>query len=158
MRAPIFIIAIFLLVAFAAMSLNFASYHIQASATIAQLEDKVRLKDPTYQEVKTFIEKDQADHNVWQYGVYNCCDFTADVIDRAQQVGLRCGAVWVQLENTVAEDYLHALVAFNTTDRGAIFIEPQSDEEVTLEVGELYSFLPAAGEITKVTILWSTYN
>jgi len=157
MRASRFV-AIFLLVAFAVMSLNFAYYHIQASATIAQLEDKVQLRDPTYQEVKTFIESDQANRNTWQYGVYNCCDFTADVITNAQKVGLRCGAVWVQLENTVADDYLHALVAFNTTDRDVIFIEPQSDEEVALKVGEPYSFLPTAGEITKLTILWSTYN
>jgi hypothetical protein len=32
-------------------------------------------------------------------------------------------------------------VAFNTTDRGFIFIEPQSDEIVDLEVGKNYNKL-----------------
>lgn len=41
----------------------------------------------------------------------------------------------------------HAIVAFDTTDKGIVFFEPQTDDEVDLQVGARYhqSVLPQPG-------------
>ncbi len=54
----------------------------------------------------------------------------------------------------------YRIVAFETVDRGFIFIRPRSHEEVKVEVGKSYSelngfpSLPYDDTITKITIVW----
>ena len=54
----------------------------------------------------------------------------------------------------------YRIVAFETVDRGFIFIRPRSHEEIKVEVGKSYSelngFSPPAYDdtITKITIAW----
>ena len=91
------------------------------------------LKDPTYQQVKTFMAADRTNDNPYVDDTYVCEDFSADVIVHALQQKIRCGYVSIRYS-----DSAHAIVAFNTTDRGLIYIEPQSDEEVNLAAGKHY--------------------
>jgi hypothetical protein len=44
----------------------------------------------------------------------------------------------------------HAVVAFNTTDRGLIYIEPQTDAAIEPKVGEKYE----GKEIKEILIAW----
>ena len=54
----------------------------------------------------------------------------------------------------------YRIVAFDTVDRGFIFIRPRSHEEIKVEVGKSYSELngfpspPYDDTITKITIVW----
>jgi myosin heavy subunit len=88
------------------------------------------LRDPTYQEMKTFIAADKTDTNTYVDPTYVCEDFAYDVRVHAMQQKIRCAFVTIHYP-----DSAHAIVAFNTTDKGIIYIEPQSDEEVNLHAG-----------------------
>jgi len=90
------------------------------------------IRDPTYDEAIAFTNSDKTDENEYTPN-YVCYDFTADFNTNAFQMGYRCGFVYIEFF-----DSAHAIVCFNTTDRGLIYIEPQSDEIVTLAIGQLY--------------------
>lgn len=91
------------------------------------------IRDPTYQEALQFIEADQTDKNEYDEESYNCFHFTADFKGNAFQAGYRCGFVYVEFVEGA-----HAIVCFNTIGYGIIFIEPQSDDIVTLTIGQPY--------------------
>ncbi len=91
------------------------------------------LTDPTYQEMKRFISADRTDANEYVDDSYVCGDFSADVKKNANEQKIRCAYVVIDHPDTG-----HVIVAFNTTDKGIIYIEPQSDEEVNLQVGNKY--------------------
>jgi hypothetical protein len=93
------------------------------------------MTDPTYQQVKAFISADMTDSNPYVDDSYVCVDFSMDVISHALQQKFRCAYVGIRF---VGENAGHAIVAFNTTDRGLVFFEPQSDEEVNLQAGKHY--------------------
>jgi len=90
------------------------------------------LSDPTYNEAIAFINSDTTDENV--YGPdYVCYDFTADFNGNALQAGYRCGFVYIMFS-----DSAHALACFETPDMGLIYVEPQTDQIVTLAIGQPY--------------------
>ncbi len=91
------------------------------------------LRDPTYQEVKDFLAADTTDLNTYALYGYVCEDFSFDVRLHAMQQKIRCAFVYIFFASE-----RHAIIAFNTTDMGTIYIEPQSDEEVLLQVGKHY--------------------
>lgn len=93
------------------------------------------VRDPTYQEMLNFIASDRTDENEYSEN-YTCLHFTADVKNHAFQEGYRCGFVYL-----LFPDSAHAIVCFNTTDRGLVFIEPQSDDIVKVSIGQSYSEL-----------------
>ena len=93
-------------------------------------------KDPTYKEMKAFLTADITDSFDYVKNEFVCHDFGAEVTGNAREQRIRCAYVLI--------DYIdddtpgHAIIAFNTTDKGLIYIEPQSDEEVNLRVGYHY--------------------
>lgn len=100
--------------------------------------------DPTFAEMDAFIEADKTDENDYNQS-YVCYDFTADVIANAQEQGYRCGFVYIEYATSA-----HAVVCFNTTDFGLIYVEPQNDQIISIAVGQFY-----LGEIIlKIGIIW----
>ena len=91
------------------------------------------IRDPTYQEALQFVASDQTDKNAYDEQTYICFDFSADFEANAFEAGYRVGLVYIEFV-----DFAHSIVAFDTIDRGLIFIEPQDDEIVTLTVGKPY--------------------
>lgn len=96
------------------------------------------IKDPTYQQMLTFIKSDTTDQNTYVDGSYVCHDFTSDVKINAFNAGYRCYYVSIEMGRFMPTGVGHALVAFNTTDRGIIYIEPQSDRITNVKVGQPY--------------------
>jgi len=92
------------------------------------------VRDPTYREAIAFIRLDVTDKNEYVEDKYVCTNFAADVKNNAFKNGYRCGFVSIRFPEGLG----HAIVCFNTTDRGLIFIEPQTDEIVTVAIGETY--------------------
>jgi hypothetical protein len=90
------------------------------------------IRDPTYQEMLNFIALDKTDENEYSEN-YTCFHFTADVKGNAFKSGIKCGFVYVEFP-----DSAHAIVCFNTTNCQLIYIEPQSDDVVTLIIGQPY--------------------
>jgi hypothetical protein len=101
--------------------------------------------DPTYAEMEDFIARDKTDENTYTEN-YTCVNFAADVVNNAKAENLRCAFVYLRFPGGA-----HSVVAFNTIDRGLIFIEPQTDEEMRVEVGKPYSDM---GTVTSVIIVW----
>jgi hypothetical protein len=90
------------------------------------------ISDPTYQQTISFIATDKTNENEYSEN-YTCWNFVADVNNNAFRVGYRCGFVYIEFPTSA-----HAIVCFNTTDLGMIFIEPQDDNVMTLTVGQPY--------------------
>jgi len=108
------------------------------------LEKDYNLRDPTYKEAVEFIRSDQTDKNQYNQS-YTCIKFANDFRDNALNEGYRCGYVAIEFGETN-----HAIVCFNTSDNGLIFIEPQTDEIVTLTPEQ-----PYLGEIIhRFSITW----
>ncbi|WGM89116.1 MAG: hypothetical protein NUK63_09405 [Candidatus Bathyarchaeum tardum] len=107
-------------------------------------ENGYSTRNPTYQEALLFISSDLTDRNLYTDG-YVCYDFTADFNYNAEQQGYRCGFVYMTFSSGA-----HAIACFETTDRGLIYIEPQTDEIVNPAVGKMYN-----GEIIQsLGIIW----
>lgn len=80
------------------------------------------IKNPTYNEMIKFIENDTTDEKKYHRDYYNCLDFTNDVLENAKKQNIRVGFVHVFLDGRD-----HAIVCFDTTDKGLYFLEPQAD-------------------------------
>jgi hypothetical protein len=114
------------------------------------------LQNPTYQEMKTFLAQDSTNTNSYLEDTYVCVDFAAAVNSGAEAKGIRCAVVDI----FYPDGYGHTIVAFDTTDRGLIYVEPQFDQEVKLVVGRSYSQLnnfttaPRDDTIKRYLIVW----
>lgn len=105
----------------------------QVTALQNQLSSGHILADPTYASMEAFLASDKTDQNTYNATTYNCVNFSAVIADAAKQ-NIRYAFVDVDFPGTTG----HALVAFNTTDKGMVYIEPQNDCIVQLKVGAHY--------------------
>ncbi|HEX75532.1 MAG TPA: hypothetical protein G4O12_02995 [Dehalococcoidia bacterium] len=114
------------------------------------------LRNPTYREMKEFLAQDTTDSKKYIGDEYVCSDFCAEVNNNAEAQGIRCAIVSIYYP----EGYGHNIVAFETTDKGLKFIEPQFDDEVDLIVGKSYSQInnytppPRADTIGRFLVIW----
>jgi hypothetical protein len=92
------------------------------------------LMDPGYQEMQDFLTQDMTSEREYVEGEYVCVDFAADVKANAARRGIRCAYVVIEYRGETG----HTIIAFDTTDEGLVFIEPQFDWEVEPEIGERY--------------------
>ncbi|MBA7608676.1 hypothetical protein ES703_15857 [subsurface metagenome] len=103
------------------------------------------LKNPTFQELRDFILRDPTSRNEFVLNKYECRHFTTEVCNNAEAEGLRCAFVLLGFERGQ-----HAVVAFDTTDRGLVYIETQTDARIHPEVGGKYQ----GKEIKEILIAW----
>ena len=108
-----------------------------------EISPRVELRNPTYQELRDFIKHDLTDSNKYVKGVYMCADFAADVNNNAEFQGIRAAYVIIH-----AREWNHAVVAFETVDKGIIFIEPILDTEVEVVVGQPYRWMEGREDTT----------
>ncbi|MCL0091718.1 hypothetical protein M1N59_00390 [Dehalococcoidales bacterium] len=97
---------------------------------------RVDLHNPTYKELMDFLRRDKTDLKPYIKGEYTCSNFSADVNINAELEGIR--AAYVILRFAGEDVRGHAIVAFETVDKGLIFIEPQTDEIAKPVIGESY--------------------
>jgi hypothetical protein len=114
------------------------------------------LKNPTYQEMKAFLDQDATNSNTYNQDEYVCTDFAAGINNNADAAGIRCAIV----DMFYPKGYGHTIIAFETTDRGLIFIEPQFDLEVKIVAGKSYSQInnftppPRDDTINRFLVIW----
>lgn len=82
--------------------------------------DRYELHDPTYSEMIDFLRSDKTNQKEYIEDVYVCRHFANEVNNNSEACGIRCGYVSVFLSGP--ED--HAIVAFNTTDKGIVYYDP----------------------------------
>jgi len=92
------------------------------------------IRDPTYKEAMRFVRNDKTDSMKYDAEDFNCQDFAAMFKSNAFKAGYRCYYVVIDF----IADVGHAFVGFNTTDRGFIYIETQSDRKMSVEIGKPY--------------------
>jgi hypothetical protein len=93
-------------------------------------------KDVTKQEVIEFIKADKTDQSLYT-STYVCADYAEDVHNNAEAAGIKCAYVCINFEG---EPIGHAFNAFNTTDRGIIYVDCTSfDSIVSIDIGERYA-------------------
>jgi hypothetical protein len=122
------------------------NYNIENSATPQQYLENVgfplsstatglniTLTRPTYQEMKDFLANDPTSEKEYVAGLFECRHFATEVDNNAKAAGWQCGFALLCYANGQ-----HAVVAFNTSDMGIIFVEPQTDGVIDVAVGGTY--------------------
>lgn len=92
--------------------------------------------DPTWQQVQDFTANDFTDWRSYDSSSFICGDAAAQYHDAAEVAGFKCAFVHVRFEDDFEG---HACNAFNTTDKGLIFIDClEGDSKVKVEAGKPY--------------------
>jgi hypothetical protein len=78
----------------------------------------------TWMELVSFISDDHTNWNEYNVNKYNCLDFSIDLVENATKQNIKA---WIVSVMFYGEEVGHSFVAFDTTDRGIVFIEPQAD-------------------------------
>ena len=101
------------------------------------------IKDPTYSEMMSFLRADDTDKAEYVEDEYECTGFATDLCNSAEEEGIRCAYVTLKFPGGTG----HAIVAFDTIDKGLIYIEPQYDDLVRVEIGKYFHkcVVPKAG-------------
>ena len=118
---------------------DYANQSLQENSTqLSNLlsDDTYEFYDPTYAEVAQFMENDNTDALEYNAQNFSCLHFSQTFIANAIQLSMRCTLVIINFDET---NVSHAIVGFNTSDNGMVYIEPQFDEWVeNLEPGNDY--------------------
>ena len=80
----------------------------------------------SYAEVLAFLKEDQTNEVQYGVGQFDCKEYALFTWIHALTAGIDCYPVIVMRDAPTS----HMIVAFRTTDRHMIFIEPQADQEV----------------------------
>ncbi|MBM3149936.1 MAG: hypothetical protein FJ022_01375 [Chloroflexi bacterium] len=112
-----------------------AGYEAGRQAALKDTSNRFSLRNPTFQETMDFLARDKTNENKYVEGQYVCVDFSHEVNNNAEAQGIRCAVVDI----FYPEGKGHTIVAFETTDKGLQFVEPQFDHLVSVEVGKSYS-------------------
>lgn len=93
------------------------------------------LEDPTWSELEEFLERDDTDTIPYIEDSFDCSGFAITLRDRAWRYGMRCAYV----EIGFSREEGHALNAFDTTDKGLIYIDnTELDQIAYIEMGQPY--------------------
>jgi hypothetical protein len=95
-----------------------------------ELINNLNVTNPTFAELIAFVKEDPTDEHYYATDVdvyvgaaevpYVCSDFAEDVHNNAEAAGIRTAWVSIDFEG---DDEGHALNAFETTDRGLVYID-----------------------------------
>lgn len=99
----------------------------------------VGLHNPTYWEMREFLMNDWTETTVYDLDDNNCMDYATLVVNAAADQGIRAAIVLIGYQPLRGVEPIgHAIVAFDTTDEGLQFVEPQTDWPVYPELGKRY--------------------
>jgi tetratricopeptide (TPR) repeat protein len=96
--------------------------------------------DPTFDEMVAFIKADTTDTRDYiENGpnAYVCSDFAEDVHNNAEAAGIRAAWVGITFQGI---DEGHAINAFETTDKGLVYIDCTNGKDFTHDAGEIQSW------------------
>lgn len=100
---------------------NIQPRHLKSpSGESARLINNSEATPPTWQELIDFLAADTTDQKLYNIDSYACVAFAEELHNNAEAAGIEAAFVGVQFED---REIGHALNAFNTTDRGLVFID-----------------------------------
>jgi len=93
------------------------------------------LHDPSWTDLKEFIKSDDIDTVTYNLNTFACSGYAIILRDRARKLGIRTAYVQVAFPGSAG----HALDAFQTTDKGLIYIDcTEADKVAYVKVGQPY--------------------
>jgi len=101
------------------------------------LENNPDAADPTFEELMIFIEADRTDTRDYiknGANAYVCSDFAEEVHNNAEAAGIRSGWVAIRFNGT---DEGHAINAFETIDKGLVYIDCTNSQSAENSVSEI---------------------
>lgn len=107
------------------------AYKVSGSPVI--LVDNPSARDPTWEELIEFLKEDDTDRILYQLDSFNCIDFAERLHNNAERRGFRAAYVSVSFHD---RQNGHAINAFETVDKGFVFIDCTGAEN---PLGELDS-------------------
>jgi hypothetical protein len=78
----------------------------------------------TWKELADFLVRDHTNWKPYDAKDYNCMDYAIDLVNNARAENIKS---WIVGVDFISGETGHAFVAFDTSDRGVIFVEPQAD-------------------------------
>jgi len=106
------------------------------------------LRNPTWAELKEFLQRDKTDRGIYRSGEYDCTGFALALRDNARKEGIRAAFV----EIGFYEGGGHAVNAFQTTDKGLVYIDCTGKKEAGdydtvgyVEIGKAYGQIDLGG-------------
>jgi hypothetical protein len=102
---------------------------------LRQSGNKYTLHDPLYWTAQSFLSSDSTDKKPYDNETFTCANYAQEINNNAEKIGIRCAYVVVNFSDS---EQNHALIAFESTDKGLKFFEPQTDERVNLQIGKSY--------------------
>ena len=116
---------------------NIQPRHLKSpSGESARLINNSEATPPTWQELMDFLAADTTDQKPYNIDSYACVAFAEELHNNAEASGIEAAFVGVQFED---REIGHALNAFNTTDRGLVFIDCTSPVQANMP------YLPMTG-------------
>lgn len=136
------------------------------------LHNNTEAQNPSWSQLMKFLNDDKTDALPYQEKVFVCADFAEMLHNNAEAAGWRCAYVTIDLTGYTSG---HALNAFQTTDRGLVYIDStghhkddgmnliSSDKEVNLKSGESYIpkpifdegfTYPSMGDASNILVTW----
>ncbi|APV44674.1 hypothetical protein Dform_01350 [Dehalogenimonas formicexedens] len=115
--------------------------------------------DPSWSQLLLFLQSDATDARSYDFASYVCADFAETLHNNAEAAGIKAAYVCIDLGPSPGypSGAGHALNAFQTTDRGLVFIDDtgltsggpsNADKSVIVRVGSSYipeSLFPESG-------------
>jgi hypothetical protein len=146
-------------------------YETNASGERMYIHNNPDSHDPTYQEMVNFILSDDTDRIPYNSYSFVCIDFAVRVHDNAERANITSAVVCSMFSDGIG----HALNAFNTTDRGWVYVDCTGgdpgdpinhDKFATFAMGQPYKVSPMTnignyyylpnldGVVVDYTIFW----
>jgi hypothetical protein len=92
------------------------------------LRNNPAARNPTWAELKTFLQNDATEKHAYITGKYTCGDFAETLHNNAEAAGIRTGLVAIELQKD-GVIINHSLNMFETTDRGLVYIDNTSSSQ-----------------------------
>jgi hypothetical protein len=103
---------------------------ITTTSKITVTTPKPTYNNPSWGELVFFLQDDKTDTNAYVYPTFVCADFANMLQVNAHKAGWRCGIVHLEMHGYtdpyqlgISSNAGHACNAFETTDRGLVFID-----------------------------------
>lgn len=117
------------------------------------IPEKQTLRNPSWEELKTFLWRDKTDQLEYVFPTFVCYDFARTLQANAKEAGWRCAYASVRLEGYpdwfnygIPSNTGHGLNVFETADRGLVYIDCTSspgfsgnaDKIIDVKIGKEY--------------------
>ncbi|MEN6290443.1 MAG: hypothetical protein ABFD07_00300 [Methanobacterium sp.] len=99
--------------------IGYRTYAVGGDGHRLEVTENSKARDPTYQEMLNFIRADQTDEREYILDEFVCADFAETVQHNAEVAGYNCAYVDITFTDGIG----HMCNAFQTTDRGLVFID-----------------------------------